>query len=142
MKTVILMRHTQPQRDDSLPSELWGLSLDGVMAANRLFKTASFSQVSQVWASTYRRAYETAMIFDGGVTLDSRLDEDSPKEKFGSFVDELLRGLKEGETALAVSHDETIRAYLGISDEMAAPSAFILGFEDGNVKEISYLEQT
>lgn len=140
MKTVILMRHTQPQRDDGLPSELWGLSLDGVMDANRLFKSATFSSVSQVWASTSRRAYETAMIFTDGVTLDNRLDEDSPKEKFSLFVNEVLRGLKDGETALAVSHAETIRAYLGNSGEMASPSAFVLCFEDGELVEMSYTE--
>ena len=142
MKTVILMRHTEVQALEDTPRELQPISLDGVMAAKALFKAPAFESVTQVWASTCRRAYETAMIFDGGVTLDSRLDEDSSKEKIGSFVDEVLRGLGDGEAALAVSHAETIGAYLGSSGEMAAPSAFVLGFEDGDIKEIRYLEQT
>lgn len=57
-------------------------------------------------------------------------------------MDEVLRGLGDGEAALAVSHGELIATYLGSSKEMAAPSAFVLGFEDGEIKEISYLEQT
>lgn len=195
MKTVILMRHGEAQWDAELPQALYPLSLDGVMAANRLFKAPVFEPVTQVWASTYRRAYETAMIFNDGVTLDSRLDEravgqaesgefwakqyadhdlknpggESMNEvslRMKGFVDSLLGRMSDGETALAVSHAAAICAYLMgfceiavldenekirrvtfrgqevLSGKIKTPSAFVLGFENGEIKEIRYLEQT
>lgn len=141
MKTLILMRHTLPHRDESMPQQLWGLSLDGVMAAGKFFKKPMFESVTQVWASTYRRAYETAMIFNDGVTLDSALDERAKGEgggedfwaaqfaqpelknpggeSFGEvrarmerFISRLVEKMEDGDCALAVGHGAAICAYL------------------------------
>lgn len=141
MKTLILMRHSQPQRDENLPQEMWGLSLDGVMAAGSFFKKPIFEQVSQVWASTMRRAYDTAMILSGGVTLDSALDERAKGEGGGKdiwagqfvdpelknpggesfaqvrarmegFISRLVEKMEDGDCALLVSHGAAICAYL------------------------------
>lgn len=81
MKTVILMRHTEVQALEDTPRELQPISLDGVMAAKALFKAPAFESVTQVWASTCRRAYETAMIFDGGVTLTAALTRTAARRK-------------------------------------------------------------
>jgi len=141
MKTLILMRHSQAQRDESLPHEMWGLSLDGVMAACSFFKKPIFEQVTEVWASTMRRAYDTAMILSGGVTLDSALDERAKGEggsddfwsaqfadaqlknpggesfaevraRMERFISRLVEKMEEGGCALAVGHGAAICAYL------------------------------
>ncbi len=141
MKTLILMRHSQAQRDESLPREMWGLSLDGVMAAGSFFKKPIFENVSQVWASTMRRAYDTAMILSGGVTLDSALDERAVgqtengdfwaaqhmdpelknpggesfaevRARMEHFISHLVVKMPEDDCALLVSHGAAICAYL------------------------------
>lgn len=141
MKTLILMRHSQAQRDENLPQEMWGLSLEGVMAAGSFFKKPIFQQVSQVWASTMRRAYDTAMILSGGVTLDSALDERAKGQGGGEdfwarqfaepelknpggesfaevrarmerFISRLVEKMEDGDCALAVGHGAAICAYL------------------------------
>ena len=135
------MRHSQAQRDEALPQEMWGLSLDGVMAAGQFFKKDIFKSVGQVWASGLRRAYDTAMILDGGVTLDSALDEravgqaengdfwagqyvdpelknpggesfSQVRQRMERFISCLVEKMAEGETALLVSHAAAICAYL------------------------------
>lgn len=135
MKTIILMCHGEVMREETASPEMWGLSLDGVMAAGKLFKDEIFSRVEQVFSSTQRRAYDTAMILCGGVTLDSDLDDvawDEPGDDrlpgtelrdsaaFTGAGERMLRFIKgiaddmvEGEYALAVSHPASILACLG-----------------------------
>lgn len=141
MKTLILMRHSLAQRDESLPHEMWPISLDGVMAAGKFFKHPIFENVTQVWASTMRRAYETAMVFNDGVTLDSALDERAKGQGGGDdfwaaqfadpelknpggesfrevrarmerFISRLIEKTEDGGCVLAVGHGAAICAYL------------------------------
>lgn len=140
MKSIILMCHSEEMREEGAPREMWGLSLDGVMAAGNFFKNEIFSHVEQVYSSTHRPAYDTAMILCGGVTLDSELDDmawDAPEGsesmlrpeilksdafreagvRIQRFITRLLADMAEGESALAVSHPASILAYLaGICD--------------------------
>lgn len=155
MKTIILMCHSAVMREETAPPEMWGLSLDGVMAASKLFKDEIFSRVEQVFSSTQRRAYDTAMILSGGVTLDSELDDlawdepydeclPSPKlqgraaftgagERMLRFIKGLADDMGEGEYALAVSHPASILAFLGVFCSIGSGEEAGISFRDGTI---------
>lgn len=75
MKTVILMRHSKPLKDTSLPNEQIPLSRDGIRLAKELFSHSVFHGTQRLWASPYRRAQETAKLLWDSVCTDFRLRE-------------------------------------------------------------------
>lgn len=75
MKTVILMRHSKPQKAPGVPNERIPLSSDGVSMAKALFSHPVFDSCGRVCSSPYRRACETAGILSGRIQTDLRLRE-------------------------------------------------------------------
>ena len=75
MKTVILMRHSQPDAMSTKPNARIPLSEEGIRRANEFFKRSEFEGVSNVSASPYKRAYSTAHLMAAAVAIDSRLAE-------------------------------------------------------------------
>lgn len=75
MKTIFLIRHSEPQKNIGLPTELIPLSPHGERLAAELCSRDEFRDISRVYASPYRRAYDTAKHFGKEVTADTRLRE-------------------------------------------------------------------
>ena len=195
MKNVILMRHTKTDETSTKPNARIPLSEEGIERAKAFFQRSEFANVSNVSASNYKRAYQTAHIIAAAVLIDSRLaerrvgDMKTPEadfwkkqylepdfrneggeslreagERVAEFVNELLSGMRDGETELIVSHAAAICGYLmkycriSVTDaekklrriefdgnvildgRIETPGAFVLSFEGGELKAIRYIE--
>lgn len=75
MKTVILLRHSEPIADRTMPTELIPLSERGYVKAHKFFSLDIFRRVGTVYSSPYKRAYSTAEVLCRHITVDSRLRE-------------------------------------------------------------------
>lgn len=75
MKTVFLIRHSEPQKIKGLPTEQIPLSDRGEALTEELFCCEVFRDVRKVYASPYKRAYDTAAHLGMEITVDSRLRE-------------------------------------------------------------------
>ena len=75
MKTLFLIRHSEPKKNIELPTELIPLSERGERLAEALFSLAAFQDVRRVYTSPYKRAYDTAKCLGKEVTTDPRLRE-------------------------------------------------------------------
>lgn len=142
MKTILLMRHSIPEKSSAFVTDP-GLSSAGTERAKEIFSTFRFADISQVWASPSQRALQTAKLLGRPVQIDSRLlerktgdttgqdlsfwkrqyedpdfknpDGESFREvnaRMSACIREILSGLSDGETALVVSHAAAICAYL------------------------------
>lgn len=138
MKTLILLRHSIPDRTGAS-----GLSPAGVEKARVLFRDERFRSVSRVWSSPVPRAAETAALLGLPVTQDVRLaerrtgdttgqgaafwarqyadpdfknpDGESFREvraRMDACITDALSALPEGGTALVVSHAAAICSWL------------------------------
>lgn len=70
MKTIILMRHSKPQRNTDLPNDQIPLTEEGKELAAELFKQDIFRDVRKVYTSPYKRTCETAGVFLETQTVD------------------------------------------------------------------------
>ena len=195
MKTVILMRHSEPIKDRTMPTEAIPLSEQGHSKAQALFALDVFRPVKAVYSSPYRRAYSTAEKGNMPVTVDVRLRErelGNPETLNGAFwnrqyedydyknadgeslndarkrmtaaMGEILFAMQDGDAVAVVSHAAAICAFLlnwctvGVVDaqkklrkityngatvlngRIATPSAFILEFEDEQLRGIRYVD--
>lgn len=142
MKTILLMRHSIPEKSSEFVTDP-GLSSVGIKHAKEIFSTPRFADVSQVWASPSQRAFQTANLLERPVRTNPRLlerktgdttgqdlsfwkrqyedpdfknpDGESFREvnaRMSACIREILSGLPDGETALVVSHAAVICAYL------------------------------
>lgn len=142
MKTILLMRHSIPEKSSKFVTDP-GLSPTGIQRAKEIFGDSLFADVSQVWASPSRRAFQTAELLGQPVKTDSRLlerktgdttgqdisfwkrqyenpdfknpDGESFREvnaRMSACIRDILSNLPDGETALVVSHAAAICAYL------------------------------
>ncbi len=75
MKTVILMRHSKPQKGSGVPNDQIPLSMDGVSLAKEIFSHPVFGGTQYLCSSPYCRAFETAKILGDSVHVDPRLRE-------------------------------------------------------------------
>ena len=75
MKTVILIRHSEPVKDRTMPTEELPLSEQGHIKAQKLFSLDVFPSVEAVYTSPYRRAYSTAEKLSKRLIVDDRLRE-------------------------------------------------------------------
>lgn len=75
MKTVILIRHSEPIKDRTIPTEALPLSEQGHIKAQELFSLDIFRSVEAVYTSPYRRAYSTAEKLNKRLIVDGRLRE-------------------------------------------------------------------
>lgn len=142
MKTILLMRHSIPEKSSAFVTDP-GLSSAGTERAKEIFNTSSFADISQVWASPSQRTLQTAKLLGRPVRTDPRLlerktgdttgqdlsfwkrqyedpnfknpDGESFREvnaRMSACIREILSGLSDGGTALVVSHAAAICAYL------------------------------
>lgn len=138
MKTLILLRHSIPDKTGAS-----GLTEAGVKKAELLFRNELFRSVSGVWASPAPRAVETAALLGLPVTQDARLaerrtgdttgqgaafwarqyadpdfknpDGESFREvraRMDACLQDVLAALPEDGTALVVSHAAAICSWL------------------------------
>jgi 2,3-bisphosphoglycerate-dependent phosphoglycerate mutase len=75
MKTVILIRHSEPIKNKAMPTEELPLSEQGHIKAQELFSLDIFRYVEAVYTSPYRRAYSTAEKLKKRLIVDDRLRE-------------------------------------------------------------------
>lgn len=75
MKTIILIRHSEPIKDRTMPTAELPLSEQGHMRARELFSLDFFRSVEAVYTSPYRRAYSTAEKLRERLHVDVRLRE-------------------------------------------------------------------
>ena len=75
MKTVILIRHSEPIKDRTISTEELPLSEQGHIKAQELFSLNIFRSVKAVYASPYLRAYSTAEKLSERIIVDDRLRE-------------------------------------------------------------------
>ena len=75
MKTIILMRHSAVEKMPHIHPNDTPLSLRGEMLAQRIFIHNELLNVRHVYASPYKRAYDTARMSGRQVFSDSRLVE-------------------------------------------------------------------
>lgn len=76
MKTILLIRHSEPIRDRIVPTAMPPLSERGYEKARELFRRDIFRTVDAFCTSPYRRAWDTAreLLREGAMT-DDRLRE-------------------------------------------------------------------
>lgn len=75
MKTILLVRHSEPIRDRTMPTAMLPLSERGHEKARELFRRDVFRTVDAVYTSPYRRARDTARELREGAMTDDRLRE-------------------------------------------------------------------
>lgn len=75
MKTIILIRHSEPIKDRTMPTAELPLSEQGHMRARELFSLDFFRSVEAAYTSPYRRAYSTAEKLRERLHVDVRLRE-------------------------------------------------------------------
>lgn len=78
MKTIILIRHSEPVKDRTIPTAVLPLSEQGHMKAQALFSLDVFRSVDMVYTSPYQRAYGTAEKLNKHYIVDDRLRERDP----------------------------------------------------------------
>lgn len=75
MKTIILVRHSEPQKRTDLPNAEIPLSEKGRRVAREFFAGELFGGCKCVYSSPYLRAAETARCLSEHITFDERLVE-------------------------------------------------------------------
>ena len=75
MKTIILVRHSEPQRTAGIPNDKIPLSETGKTLAKIFFAQKIFESCKCVYSSPYRRAAETAGYLSKEIVFDERLQE-------------------------------------------------------------------
>ncbi len=139
MKTILLMRHSIPEKADC-PTHLIPLSTAGIQAVQDYAKQSLFHTVERVYSSSYLRAKQTAEAFDEDVHIIDDLHEricGSGKEdiwlrqyqdhdyknvdgeslnevrvRMKKTMDMILDEMEEDTIALVVSHATAICSYL------------------------------
>lgn len=75
MKTILLIRHSEPIKDRTMPTAELPLSERGYRKAQELFSLKTFHSVQAVYTSPYRRATSTAEKLRVHFYMDERLRE-------------------------------------------------------------------
>ncbi len=75
MKFILLIRHSEPIKDRTIPTEELPLSKQGHIKAQEFFSADVFCPVHVVYTSPYRRAYCTAEKLNKRLIVDNRLRE-------------------------------------------------------------------
>ena len=75
MKTLLLMRHSEPIRNSGFATEDIPLSMNGIQKMREFRKQEIFQNLDCVYTSNYRRAIETANILIKSYRIDSRFAE-------------------------------------------------------------------
>lgn len=196
MKTILLIRHSEPIKDRTMPTVELPLSERGSRKAQGLFSLKTFHSVQAVYTSPYRRATSTAEKLRAHFYMDERLRErelgnpntlneafwsrqyedynykngggeslNETKERMTAVMCEILSTMQDGDTVAVVSHAAAICAYLlnwctievmdtqkklrkityqgaiVVNGSIAAPSAFVLEFENEHLSRLKYLDR-
>lgn len=196
MKTIILIRHSEPIKDRTMPTAELPLSEQGHMKARELFSLAVFRSVEAVYTSPYRRAYSTAEKLRERLCVDARFRErelgnpdtlnatfwkrqyedhdyknvdgeslNDTKERMTAAIDEIISTMQDEKAVAIVSHAAAICAFLlnwctiEVIDEqkklrkityqgsvvmngsIATPSAFVLRFENEQLRSMKYIDR-
>ena len=196
MKTIILIRHSEPIKDRTMPTAELPLSEQGHLRARELFSLDVFRSVDAVYSSPYRRAYSTAEKLHKPLNVDARLRErelgnpdtlnaafwnrqyedhdykndggeslNDVRERMTSAIHEIMAAMQDGDTVAVISHAAAICAFLlnwcaievtnqqkklrkitfqgtvVMNGSIATPSAFVLAFEDAQLRSITYICQ-
>ena len=196
MKTILLIRHSEPIKDRTMPTAELPLSARGSRKAQELFSLKTFHSVQAVYTSPYRRATSTAEKLRAHFYMDERLRErelgnpntlneafwsrqyedynykngggeslNETKERMTAVMCEILSTMQDGDTVAVVSHAAAICAYLlnwctievmdtqkklrkityqgaiVVNGSIAAPSAFVLEFENEHLSRLKYLDR-
>ena len=75
MKTVILIRHSEPIKNRTITTEELPLFEQGHIKAQELFSLNIFRSVEAVYTSPYARAYSPAEKLNTRLIVDDRLRE-------------------------------------------------------------------
>ncbi len=75
MKTLIIIRHSEPIKDRTIKTEMLPLSDKGHIKAQNFFSLDIFRFVKAVYTSPYKRAFSTAEKLNGHPIADKRLRE-------------------------------------------------------------------
>lgn len=75
MKTVLLIRHSVPDKESKLENDLIPLSTEGESLARNLFDRLNVSSDNRVFSSPYLRAKQTAKVLSAKIIEDERLIE-------------------------------------------------------------------
>lgn len=192
----ILIRHSEPVKDRTVPTEALPLSELGHIKAHELFLLDAFRSVEAVYTSPYRRAYSTAEKLSERLNVDERLRErelgdpntlnaafwsrqyedhdhknvdgeslNDVRERMTSAMRDILSTMADGSTVAVVSHAAAICAFLlnwctievmdgqkklrkithkgavVMNGKIAAPSAFVLEFENEQLRRIQYIDK-
>lgn len=196
MKTILLIRHSEPIKDRTMPTAELPLSERGSRKAQELFSLKTFHSVQAVYTSSYRRATSTAEKLRAHFYMDERLRErelgnpntlneafwsrqyedynykndggeslNETKERMTAVMCEIVSTMQDGDTVAVVSHAAAICAYLlnwctievmdtqkklrkityqgsiVVNGSIAAPSAFVLEFENEHLSRLKYLDR-
>lgn len=73
-KTLYFVRHAQSHPSNSLPTEQWPLSMNGMIQANQLIDVLKTLEIEQVFSSPYLRCLQTIGPFSqhAGLPIDER----------------------------------------------------------------------
>lgn len=141
MKTIILVRHSQPEKNKNISNEEICISDEGIALAKKLFSKSIFNNIDYVYTSTYKRAYQTALLLSNDVIKEYNLIErkignkkdndfwekqyidlnyknidgesfNEVKERITKFINEILFKMSENEKIVFVSHAAAICCYL------------------------------
>ncbi len=85
MKTLLLIRHSIPEKSSEFAADP-GLSPAGIQRTKEIFRHSIFADVSQVWASPSRRAFQTAELLGLPVRTDFRLLERKTGDTTGQDI--------------------------------------------------------
>ena len=196
MKTILLIRHSEPIKDRTMPTAELPFSERGSRKAQELFSLKTFHSVQAVYTSPYRRATSTAEKLRAHFYMDERLRErelgnpdtlneafwsrqyedynykngggeslNETKERMTAVMCEIVSTMQDGDTVAVVSHAAAICAYLlnwctievmdtqkklrkityqgaiVVNGSIAAPSAFVLEFENEHLSRLKYLDK-
>ena len=139
MKTIILVRHSIPQKLNIENKDI-PLSKEGIEKAKELL---CFNHVDYLYSSTYLRAYQTAQVLSHKIIKDERLierligDEETAdkkqwkmqydnhdyknkngeslnevKQRMSACIQDILTNMNDHETSIVISHATSICSYL------------------------------
>jgi len=109
MKKILLLRHSEPDKNSTYSNELIPLSENGKTKAEQFFRRLPMDTVTAIYSSPYLRAQDTASFANRQVVLDNRLIERQlgdkttwNKECWAKQYEDLNFKNKDGESFLEV----------------------------------------
>ena len=96
MKSIYLIRHSEPQRLSNLPQEEWPLSEQGHGMAEAFFCRLDLRNIGHIYSSPLRRAEQTALHVGLPMTMEARLRERCAGKDMPEYGDCWLKQYEDG----------------------------------------------